>query len=144
MELWHPSSEFDNIIIVLHYDRLLLCAVGFILAPAFAWTWFYMMTSSNGNIFRVTGPLCGEFTGHRWIPHTKASNAGLWCFLDLRLNKQLSKQSRGWWYETPSRPLWRHCNELPISLWAAMAMDNHTKFENKDKGCENLDFFLSR
>ena len=23
----------------------------------------YMMTSSNGNIFRVTGPLCGEFTG---------------------------------------------------------------------------------
>ena len=30
-----------------------------------------MMTSSNGNIFRVTGPLCGEFTGHLWIPHTK-------------------------------------------------------------------------
>ena len=29
-----------------------------------------MMTSSNGNIFRVTGHLCGEFTGHRWIPHT--------------------------------------------------------------------------
>ena len=22
--------------------------------------------------FRVTGPLCGEFTGHRWIPCTKA------------------------------------------------------------------------
>ena len=27
-----------------------------------------MMTSSNGNIFRVTGHLCGEFTGTRWIP----------------------------------------------------------------------------
>ena len=26
------------------------------------------MTSSNGNITRVTGPLCGKFTGHRWIP----------------------------------------------------------------------------
>ena len=25
--------------------------------------------------------LCGEFTGHRWIPHTKASDAELWCFL---------------------------------------------------------------
>ena len=35
----------------------------------------YMMTSSNGNIFRVTGHLCGEFTGHRWIPDTKASEA---------------------------------------------------------------------
>ena len=40
-----------------------------------------MMMSSNGNIFRVTGPLCGEFTGHWWIPHTKASDAELWCFL---------------------------------------------------------------
>ena len=38
------------------------------------------MTSSNGNIFRVTGPLCGEFTGHRWIPHTKTSDVELWCF----------------------------------------------------------------
>ena len=29
-----------------------------------------MMTSPNGNVFRVTGPLGGEFTGHRWItPH---------------------------------------------------------------------------
>ena len=41
----------------------------------------YMMTSSKGNIFRVTGPLCGEFTGHRWIPLPKPSDAKLWCFL---------------------------------------------------------------
>ena len=40
-----------------------------------------MMTSSNGNIFRVTGHLCGEFTGPRWIPRTKASVAELWCLL---------------------------------------------------------------
>ena len=53
------------------------------------WTQFWeavgcrhdMMTSSNGNIFRVTGHLCGEFTGPRWIPHTKASDAELWCLL---------------------------------------------------------------
>ena len=42
---------------------------------------YIMMTSSNGNIFRVTGHLCGEFTGLRWIPRTKASDAELWCFL---------------------------------------------------------------
>ena len=35
----------------------------------------------NDDIFRVTGPLCGEFTGHRWIPLTKTSDAELWCFL---------------------------------------------------------------
>ena len=68
-----------------------------------------MMTSSK-NISRVTGHLCGEFTGPRWIPRTKASDAELWCFFYLRLNKRLSKQSRGWWIEMLSRPLWRHRN----------------------------------
>ena len=38
------------------------------------------MMSSKGNIFRVTGRLCGKFTGHRWIPHTKASDVGLLMF----------------------------------------------------------------
>ena len=42
---------------------------------------FYMMTSSNGNIFRITGPLWGEFTDDWWIPHTKASDTESWCFL---------------------------------------------------------------
>ena len=53
-----------------------------------------------------------------WWRHqmeTKASDAELWCFsLDLHMIKQLSKQSPGWWFETPSRPLWRHCNACPI------------------------------
>ena len=40
-----------------------------------------MMTSSNGNILRVTGLLCEKFTGRRWIPLTQASDAELWCFL---------------------------------------------------------------
>ena len=31
--------------------------------------------------FRVTGPLCGEFTDHRRIPRSKASGVELWCFL---------------------------------------------------------------
>ena len=40
-----------------------------------------IMTSTNGSIFCVTSHLRGEFTGHRWIPRTKASDAELWCFL---------------------------------------------------------------
>ena len=45
-------------------------------------TWLnIVMTSSNGNIFRVTGHLCGKFTGPRWISRTKASDVELWCFL---------------------------------------------------------------
>ena len=41
----------------------------------------FMMTSVNGNIFHVTGPLCGEFTGDRWIPLTNASDAEFLWFL---------------------------------------------------------------
>ena len=50
-----------------------------------------MMTSSNGNIFRVTGHLCGLFTGLRWIPRTKASAAEFYVFFDLHPNKRLGK-----------------------------------------------------
>ena len=39
------------------------------------------MTLPNGNIFRITGPLWEEFTGRRWIPLTKASDAELGRFL---------------------------------------------------------------
>ena len=31
----------------------------------------------------LPGPLCREFTGHRWILLTKASDAELWYFLDM-------------------------------------------------------------
>ena len=36
-------------------------------------------------------------------------------FFDLHLNKTLSKQSWGCWFETPSCPLWRQCNVLKIT-----------------------------
>ena len=37
-------------------------------------------------------------------------------FFDLRLNKRLSKQSWGWWFETLSRPLWRQYNAVSASI----------------------------
>ena len=51
-----------------------------------------MMTSSNGNIFRVTGPLCGEFTGPGEFPTQRPVTWSFDVFFDLRLNKRLSKQ----------------------------------------------------
>ena len=35
-------------------------------------------------------------------------------FFDLRLNKRLSKQSWGWWFETLSCSLWLHCNAVAV------------------------------
>ena len=43
--------------------------------------WRHQMEIFSDLIFRLIDPLCGEFTGHRWIPRTKASDAELWCFL---------------------------------------------------------------
>ena len=77
------------------------------------WQWnhcCFMMTSSNGNIFRVTGPLCGEFTGPGEFPTQRPVTRSFDVFCDLRLNKRLSKQPWGWWFETLSRSLWRHRN----------------------------------
>ena len=53
-------------------------------------------------------PVTGAFPSLR--PVTRSFDV----FFDLRLNKRLSKQSWGWWFETPSRSLWRHCNALII------------------------------
>ena len=80
-----------------------------------------MMTSSNGNIFSATGPLYGEFTGHRWIPLTKASNAELWCFIWSVSEQTLSKQSRRRWLEMPLHSLWRHCNGSLLSTQSSEA-----------------------
>ena len=68
-----------------------------------------MITSLNGNIFRVTGHLWGEFIGEftAQMPVTRSFDI----FFNLHLNKRLSKQSWAWWFETPSRLLWRHCND---------------------------------
>ena len=51
----------------------------------------------NGNIFRVIGPLCGEFTGHRWITLIKTSDAELWCFF----YRSMPEQTVEYTIETP-------------------------------------------
>ena len=60
--------------------------------------------------FRVTGPLCGEFTGPGEFLAQRPVTRSFDVFFDLRPNKRLSKQPWGWWFETPSCSLWRQCN----------------------------------
>ena len=82
-----------------------------------------MMTSSNGNIFRVTSPLCGEFTGPGEFALQRPATRSFDVFFDLRLNKRLSEQPWGWWFETLLWSLWRQCNaknsqEPVYSVWS--------------------------
>ena len=55
--------------------------------------------------------MTGEFPAQR--PVTRSFDV----FFDLRLNERLSKQSWGWWFETPSCSLWRHCNVWKHFYW---------------------------
>ena len=65
-------------------------------------TFSALLTICTGN-----SPVPGEFPAQR--PVTRSCDV----FFDLRLNKRLSKQSWGWWFETQLCPLWRHRNEKP-------------------------------
>ena len=49
-------------------------------------------------------PVTGEF------PAQSPLTRSFYILFDLRLNKRLSKQSSGLWFETPWRSLWYQCN----------------------------------
>ena len=55
------------------------------------------------------------------FPSQRPATWSIKVFIDLRLNKPLSKQSKRRWFETLSRSLWRHCN---ISL-TTQAVSHH-------------------
>ena len=59
------------------------------------------------------------------VPPQKPVTRSFDVFFDLHLNKRLSKQSWCWWFETLSRPLWRHCN----GIWTKQVSRKHLVFE---------------
>ena len=63
--------------------------------------WRHQMETFSALLALCAGnsPATGEFSAQR--PVTESFDV----FFDLRLNKRLSKQSRGWWLEMPSRSL---------------------------------------
>ena len=78
-----------------------------------------MMTSSNGNILRITGHLCGEFTGPRWIPRPKASDTELWCFLWSAL------EINGWVHNGEAGDLRRHRAHYDVTVMSAWHIHVH-------------------
>ena len=61
----------------------------------------------------------GNSPGSGEFPAPRPVTRSFYVFFDLHLNKWLSKQWWGWWFETPSRPLWRQCNGFSdwVPLW---------------------------
>ena len=97
-------------------------------------------------------PVPGEFPAQR--PVTRSFDV----FFDLRLNKRLSKQSWGWWFETPSCPLWRHRNGIrtlyihmktwwqgnPPCYWFCVSVIHQLLWFPFTKGCDFDGFVQER
>ena len=82
--------------------------------------WRHQMETCSALLALCAGnsPVTGEFPAQR--PLTRSFDV----FFDLHLNIRLSKQLRSSWFETPLRPLWRHCNALwYISEYFALYLD---------------------
>ena len=119
---WPPCCGWHN---KIHYipEKFHICNSYFIeICRLWGWGWYValiigypfkrilsMMKSSNGN---VTGPLCGEFTGHRWIPPHKGKWRETFMFylICAWINGWVNNREAGDF----RRPLWRHCNEHAI------------------------------
>ena len=92
-----------------------------------------MMTSPNGNIFRVTGSLWGESTGHRWIPLTKASDMELLCFLWSTSEQTVEANNRN--------PLKRHRTYHDVTPMA-MQHVSFIRFNNNSAKIQPTEFIL--
>ena len=82
--------------------------------------WRHQMEEFSALLAICTGnsPVTGEIPAQRLV--TRSFDV----VFDIHLNKRLSKQAWGWWFETPSRPLWRHsngssqiCQYFQSSMW---------------------------
>ena len=79
------------------------------LVEVFSCSWWRHQMETFSTLLALcvgNSPVPGEFPSQR--PVTRSFDV----FFNLCLDKRLSKQSWGWWFETPSRSLSRHCNAM--------------------------------
>ena len=81
-----------------------------VIASQITW-WRHQMETFSAQL-----ALCAGNSGPGEFPTQRPVTRSFDVFFDLRLNKRLSKQPWGWWFETPSWSLWRQCNVVTALL----------------------------
>ena len=101
--------------------------------------WRHQMETFSALLAICAGnsPVPGEFPTQR--PVTRSFDV----FFDVRPNKQLSKQSWGWWFETLSSSLWRHRNEYnqAIRAYCVIAIVAKNLTDIKDRVMKYIKWF---
>ena len=100
---------------LIHFLRKMYCVINILIIwPGYnqmnrKYSWWRHQMEKFPTLLAIcaeNSSVTGEFPAQR--PVMRSFNA----FFYLFLNKRLSKQSWGWWFGTPSRPLWRYRNVL--------------------------------
>ena len=92
------------------FDHIVQVTMSTITKPGL-WANVFRTASWHGNIFRVTGPLWGEFIGDRWFPSPRKQQPRLWCFFFIWAQRNVWTNSRGVGdFRRHETPLWRHYN----------------------------------
>ena len=96
--------------------------------------WRHQMETFSALLAICAGnsPVPSEFPTQR--PVTRSFDV----IFDLHLNKRFSKQSWGWWSETPSCPLWRNRNaKLYLSNFEPASIEEISKLirDSPNKSC---------
>ena len=100
-----------------------------------------MMTSSNGSIFRDTGPMWGNPPVTGGFPSlTRIFDV----LFDMRRNKLLSKQLRRRWIDTSSRSLWRHDNDCLLFFRSVAGSGPGLRYTNRLHQCGGVQTGLGR
>ena len=71
----HSKYKFNE----LPFSRMLFHI--YIFLKMYIWYWCCVVIKDYVLMRDSTVLLCGGFTGHQWIPRTKANDAVFWCFL---------------------------------------------------------------
>ena len=104
---WSFFSRFQYVLNVniqwqWHRDQ------AFLLGPCRLPWWRHQMETFSALLAVCAG------NSPRWIPTQRPVTRSFDVYFDQRPNKWLSEQSWGWWFETLSRPSWRHRNEWNV------------------------------
>ena len=115
-------------------DRCVFCIICFTLVKFFfgfttksleSWkSWCCPKDTKHDDVIKWKHfPRCWPFARNSTVPGEFPAQRPVTRSFDvffLRLNKRLIKESWGWWFETPSHPLWRHRNECVHCSWHAL------------------------
>ena len=87
------------------------------IVPKWFSSWWRHQMETNSVLLAIcagNSPVPGEFPTQR--PVARSFDI----LFELGPNKRLSKQWWGFWFETPSRTLWRHCNDATYNITETM------------------------